>query len=86
MSAHKKETGGLSGRPVKELSNKAIKRFFELTEGRLMIVGVGGIENGQDALDKIKCGATLVQVYSAMVYQGPVLVNKIKRELIELLK
>ena len=51
-----------------------------------MIIGVGGIENGQDALDKIKCGATLVQVYSAMVYQGPVLVNKIKRELIELLK
>lgn len=86
LSENKKETGGLSGRPVKELSNKAIKRFYELTKGELMIIGVGGIENGQDALDKIKCGATLVQVYSAMVYQGPVLVNKIKRELIELLK
>lgn len=85
-SEFKKETGGLSGRPVKELSNKAIQRFYELTKGKLLIIGVGGIENGQDALDKIKSGATLVQIYTAMVFEGPTLVNRIKRELIDLLK
>lgn len=68
------------------MSTKAIKRFYELTKGELPIIGVGGIENGQDALEKIKSGATLVQVYSAMVYEGPTLVNKIKRELIDLLR
>ncbi len=60
--------------------------MYELTNGKLVIIGVGGIESGQDALNKIKAGASLVQIYSAMVYEGPPLVNRIKRELIELLK
>lgn len=60
--------------------------MYELTNGKLTIIGVGGIESGQDALDKIKAGASLVQIYSAMVYEGPPLVNRIKRELIDLLK
>lgn len=60
--------------------------MYELTNGQLTIIGVGGIESGQDALDKIKAGASLVQIYSAMVYEGPPLVNRVKRELIDLLK
>jgi dihydroorotate dehydrogenase len=60
--------------------------MYELTNGKLVIIGVGGIESGQDALNKIKAGASLVQIYSAMVYEGPPLVNRIKRELIDLLK
>jgi dihydroorotate dehydrogenase len=86
ISEFSKESGGLSGRPVKAMSNKVIERFYELTNGQMTIIGVGGVETGQDALDKIKAGASLVQVYSAMVYEGPTLVNKIKRELIEALE
>ncbi len=67
MSKSKSETGGLSGRPLKELSNKAISRVYELTNGELTIIGVGGIENGQDALEKIKSGASLIQIYTSMV-------------------
>ncbi|CAF0722289.1 unnamed protein product [Brachionus calyciflorus] len=85
-SSFKNETGGLSGRPVKAISNKTLKRMYELTQGKLTIIGVGGIESGYDALEKIKSGATLVQLYSSMVFEGPVIVNKIKRELIELLQ
>ena len=85
-SKFKSETGGLSGRPLKELSNQVIKKMFELTDGKLTIIGVGGIENGQDALDKIKSGATLIQIYTSMIYQGPTVVSKIKRELAELLR
>lgn len=53
--------------------------------GKVPIIGVGGVATGQDALDKIRAGASLVQLYTAMVYQGPPIVNKIKRELHELL-
>ena len=81
----KNETGGLSGRPLKELSIKAIERVYELTKGELTIIGVGGIENGQDALDKIKAGASLIQIYSALIYDGPPVVHKIKCELADLL-
>ena len=83
---NKKETGGLSGRPLKEISNKALKRMFELTQGKLILIGVGGIESGKDALERIKSGASLVQIYTSMVYEGPTIVNKIKRELINELK
>jgi len=82
-STNKSETGGLSGRPLKELSNQATKRFYELTRGELLIIGAGGIETGHDALERIKSGASLVQIYTAMVYEGPVIVNKIKRELVQ---
>jgi len=86
VSQFSSESGGLSGRPVKAMSNKVIGRFYELTNGQIPIIGVGGVETGQDAFDKIKAGASLVQIYSAMVYEGPTLVNKIKRELIEILE
>lgn len=85
-SSNKTETGGLSGRPLKEKSNQVTKRMYELTNGELTIIGVGGIENGKDALERIKNGASLIQIYTAMVYQGPVIVNKLKRELLNELK
>lgn len=83
---NKTETGGLSGRPLKEMSNKTTRRFYELTNGKLPIIGVGGIESGKDALERIKSGASLIQIYTSMVYEGPTIVNKIRRELLENLK
>ena len=82
-STNKTETGGLSGRPLKSLSNQATERFYELTNGEMLIIGAGGIETGHDALERIKSGASLVQIYTAMVYEGPTIVNKIRRELVQ---
>lgn len=84
-SAHKIETGGLSGPPLKEMSTNVIRTMYKLTSGRLVIIGVGGISSGQDALEKIKAGASLVQIYTVLAYQGPPVVNRIKKELSELL-
>ncbi|PRP89345.1 dihydroorotate dehydrogenase, mitochondrial [Planoprotostelium fungivorum] len=74
-----KETGGLSGPPLKDQST----RMYQLTQGRVPIIGCGGISNGRDAMEKIKAGASLVQVYTSMVYQGPQVITKIKREMME---
>lgn len=71
---------------MKKRSNYVLQRMYELTDGKIVLIGVGGIENGRDALEKIKSGASLVQIYTSMVYQGPVIVDKIRRELIQLLK
>ncbi|KAJ8956530.1 hypothetical protein NQ318_019250 [Aromia moschata] len=80
----KNETGGLSGAPLKSMSTRMIKEMSELTGG-MPIIGVGGISSGKDAYEKIKAGATLVQLYTAMVYNGPPIVSKVKKELVELL-
>lgn len=80
------ESGGLSGKPLRDLSTDIISEFYESTKGGLPIVGVGGISSGQDAYDKIKSGATLVQLYTSLTYEGPPVINKIKRELVELLE
>jgi len=85
-SVHAKETGGLSGAPLLDAATAVLRRMYSLTEGRLPLVGVGGIASGADAYAKIKAGASLVQVYSALVYQGTGLVTRINRELIDLLK
>ncbi|CEF63817.1 Dihydroorotate dehydrogenase (quinone), mitochondrial [Strongyloides ratti] len=85
-SEFKNETGGLSGAPLKDLSTKCIKEMYQLTKGSIPIIGSGGIENGKDAYEKIKAGASLVQIYSAMVYQGFPVIGKIKRELSELIE
>lgn len=82
----KSETGGLSGVPVTELSTKVIAKVHRLTNGQLPIIGVGGIFGGEDAYAKIKAGASLVQIYTSFVYEGPPIVSKIKRELGELLE
>nr|XP_018897326.1 PREDICTED: dihydroorotate dehydrogenase (quinone), mitochondrial [Bemisia tabaci] len=83
---HVEETGGLSGKPIANMSTSLIKTFYKLTKGKVPIVGVGGISSGQDAYEKIKAGASLVQIYSTLVYHGPPVVTKIKRELDECLR
>ncbi|KAJ0056589.1 hypothetical protein NL108_010514, partial [Boleophthalmus pectinirostris] len=79
------EVGGLSGQPLKELSTQTVREMYSLTKGKVPIIGIGGVASGQDALDKIRAGASLVQFYTALAYQGPPVVTKIKRELEQLL-
>lgn len=75
------ETGGLSGPHVRNKSTAIIRKFYQLTAGKLPIIGVGGISSGIDAYEKIRSGASLVQLYSALVFEGPALIGKIKRDL-----
>ena len=80
------ETGGLSGQPLFTLSTRVLGQIYRHTSGRLPLIGVGGIASPEDAYAKIRNGASLVQLYTALVYQGPALVHKIKRELPEFLR
>ncbi|KAJ3380502.1 Dihydroorotate dehydrogenase (quinone), mitochondrial [Lobulomyces angularis] len=82
-SEYRTETGGLSGKPLLNLSLETVKKFYKLTNGQVLIVGCGGISNGKDALKFCKAGATLVQVYTALGYDGPGLVNNIKSEVLK---
>ncbi|XP_057569067.1 dihydroorotate dehydrogenase (quinone), mitochondrial isoform X2 [Hippopotamus amphibius kiboko] len=84
--ALRSETGGLSGKPLRDLSTQTIREMYALTQGRVPIIGVGGVSSGQDALEKIQAGASLVQLYTALTYQGPPVVGGVKRELEALLK
>jgi len=79
------EPGGLSGKPLFAPSTALLAEMYRLTSGKLPIVGVGGIASGADAYQKIRAGASLVQLYTALIYQGPGLVERIKRELAALL-
>jgi len=85
-SPDRAEGGGLSGRPLFERSTALLKAFAKTLDGKVPMVGVGGIENAGTAYAKIRAGATAVQFYSAMVYQGPGLVTEINRGLAERLK
>ncbi|BGP41268.1 Dihydroorotate dehydrogenase (quinone), mitochondrial [Rhodotorula kratochvilovae] len=80
------ETGGLSGPPVKALALRALAALYDQTDGKIPLVGCGGISSGQDALDYAKAGASLVQLYTGFVYGGVGLPRRIKDELTELLK
>ena len=73
--------GGLSGSPVRERSTQMIRKAYHYTQGSLPIIGVGGIFSGADALEKIKAGASLVQIYTGYIYQGPTLPARINRYL-----
>ncbi len=73
---HGTEAGGLSGAPVKEKSTAVIRALHKNLQGALPIIGVGGILNGMDAVDKINAGASLVQLYSGLVYRGPALISE----------
>jgi dihydroorotate dehydrogenase len=75
------EAGGLSGRPVFEKSTIALRHFAEHLNGRIPIIGVGGISSLEDALEKLKAGATLVQIYTSFIYQGPKLVRELAKGL-----
>lgn len=80
-SAHRDETGGLSGRPLFELSTRRLADLYRLSGGRIPLVGAGGVSSGADAYAKIRAGASLVQLYTALVFEGPGLVARIKRDL-----
>ena len=80
------EAGGLSGRPLLGPSTRILSQVFQLTRGRLPIIGVGGIASGEDAYAKIRAGASLVQLYSALVFEGPGLVRRIKATLLRCLE
>jgi dihydroorotate dehydrogenase len=80
-SRHRLEAGGLSGAPLKALALQRLRDFRSATGGQLPLIAAGGIENGVDAYDRIKAGASLVQLYSALVYQGPALARLITGEI-----
>ena len=82
----KNELGGLSGLPIQNLSTNFIKNFYKSNKGKIPIIGVGGVDSGQSAFDKIIAGATVVQLYTGMVYKGPSIVKDIKSELVKILK
>lgn len=76
-SAHAQETGGLSGAPLKALALDALRRFRRASGGQLPLIGVGGIATADDAWERIRAGASLIQLYSAMVYEGPGIARRI---------
>ncbi len=81
-SPFKRETGGLSGPPLMGPSTRMLARAHGLAQGRLVLVGCGGVATGDDVLAKIRAGAHLVQLYTAFAYEGPALVGRLKRELL----
>lgn len=85
-SDYRTEAGGLSGRPLFTLSTNVLKDVYRMTEGKIPLIGVGGIASGDDAYAKIRAGASLVQIYSAIIYQGFSLAGRINRRLEELLQ
>ena len=76
-----KEAGGLSGRPLFEPSTSVLADMHRLTRGKLPLIGVGGISSGEEAYAKIRAGASLLQLYTALVYEGPGLIGRIKSDL-----
>nr|CAG4650270.1 EOG090X08P9 [Sida crystallina] len=86
ISRNCSETGGLSGQPLKDMSTQCVRDMYRLTQGRVPIIGVGGIASGQDAFEKFQAGASLVQLYTAMTLEGPPVVRRIKRELDDILR
>ncbi len=85
LSQHAKEAGGLSGKPLFEASTTVLKEMRQRLGDAVTLVGVGGVASGADAYAKIRAGASLVQLYSALVFQGPGLVARIKRDLLSCL-
>lgn len=85
-SRNQKETGGLSGAPLKAIAQQRLKDFRSASGGNIPLIGVGGIATAQDAYDRIRAGASLVQLYTAMIYEGPTIARCMASELTKLLK
>lgn len=83
---HRAEAGGLSGAPLKPFALETLRAMYRLTERRVPLIGVGGIASGADAYERIRAGASLVQLYTALVFEGPALIVRVKRELAALLR
>lgn len=77
-----RETGGLSGRPLFARSTRMLARVYQLTQGKLPLVGVGGVDSGETAVAKIEAGASLLQLYTGLVFEGPGLIGRIKQALV----
>ncbi len=86
ISKHRREEGGLSGAPLMNLSTSLLRTMYSRTEGRIPLIGVGGVSSGKDVYEKIRAGASLIQLYSALVFEGPGLIARIKSDLRNLLK
>jgi dihydroorotate dehydrogenase len=84
--ANARETGGLSGRPLFKKSTEMVRSIYRMTGGKLSIIGSGGIFSAQDAYEKIRAGASMVEIYTALIYEGPALIKRLNRELKELLQ
>ncbi len=82
---NKLEKGGLSGKPLEKKSNELINRFYKILKKKIIIIGVGGVDSGLSAYQKIINGASLVQLYTGMIFQGPDIASKISKELINIL-
>ena len=85
LNINKLEKGGLSGKPLEKRSNELINKFYKILKNKIKIIGVGGVDSGQSAYQKIINGASLVQLYTGMIYQGPNIASKISEELINIL-
>lgn len=86
LSPHAGETGGLSGAPLRDMAQQRIADFRKATGGAVPLIGVGGIANATDAWARIRAGASLVQLYSAMVYEGPGIARAVNKGLLELMR
>lgn len=83
QSENKVETGGLSGKPLKSLSTEVIRFLSEKSNKAFPIIGVGGIHSAEDAIEKLEAGASLVQIYTGFIYEGPALVKAINKKILE---
>ena len=86
LDGKKNEAGGLSGQPIKNISTNLIKKFYKELNKKITIIGVGGVDSGKSAFEKITAGANVIQLYTGMVYKGPGIAKDIKKELISILK
>ncbi|ETN78829.1 dihydroorotate oxidase, partial [Necator americanus] len=85
-SEHKTEAGGLSGAPLRQLSTECVREMYRFTKGQIPIIGCGGIASGEDAYEKIRAGASVVQLYSAFVFQGFPVIGKVVSQISSLRK
>jgi len=85
-SNHAKEAGGLSGSPIKKQANQTLSKLFNMTNGKVVLIGCGGISSAKDAYERIKSGASLLQLYTALIYGGPNIIAEIKKGLAAHLK
>jgi dihydroorotate dehydrogenase len=83
QSSYRAEAGGLSGRPLFQRATRTLAKVSVLTEGKIPLVGVGGVDSGETALAKIRAGASLIQLYTGLIYEGAPLLGRIKRSLLD---
>jgi dihydroorotate dehydrogenase len=83
QSKNKTETGGLSGKPLTKRATEVIRFLSEQSNKAFPIIGVGGIHSAEDALEKLEAGASLIQLYTGFIYEGPSLVTKINKEILK---